>query len=159
MRIIILTLGIFITFFSCNTFTFAKASSQALNSPTNNNRPLAKIADIKIISQNMQRENEGNLSFSTTYLIQNQSNKPIQQIDWYAVYIFNNRIIDTRFIELKFNQFNILQPAQKYYLSTLLPETEMNKLSKKLFTNNASNIKVKLIVKLIQFDDGSIISK
>ncbi|MDA3977933.1 hypothetical protein [Gallibacterium sp. AGMB14963] len=110
-------------------------------------------AEIRVISQNMQREPDGTISFATTYSIQNQSKKSIQQVAWYAVYTFNDRIIDNRFINLKFNQFNILKPQQRYYLSTLLPEEEMITFSKNIFTNNTKNIRIKPIIKFIQFDD------
>ncbi|OBX09687.1 hypothetical protein QV08_01060, partial [Gallibacterium salpingitidis] len=156
MRIIVLILGIFITFFSYNRSALANVFPDI---PTQNANKISHQAEIRVLSQNVQRNHDGQLSFSTTYAIQNQSDKSIQQIAWYAVYIFNNRIIDNRFINLKFNQFNILKPDQKYYLSTLLPEEEMTDFSKNLFTNDAKKITIKPVIKFIQFDDGTTITK
>lgn len=156
MRIITLILGIFITFFGYSQMTLADVFPHSSIKP---NIQIPFSAEIRVISQNMQREPDGTISFATTYSIQNQSKKSIQQVAWYAVYTFNDRIIDNRFINLKFNQFNILKPQQRYYLSTLLPEEEMAAFSKNIFTNETKNIRIKPIIKFIQFDDGSIVSR
>ena len=142
MPIFAFILAIFFIIFS----TQAAASVQP-NSFTNKPFDSYKLVDIQVVSQNIQKQDNGKLMFSTTYLIKNKSSQNIKQLAWYAVFIFNNRII--------FKQFNILKPNQQYYLLTFTPEDEMPSFSKELFASDSSDIKVKPIIKSIVFDDGS----
>ncbi|OBW98950.1 hypothetical protein [Gallibacterium genomosp. 1] len=135
-------------------------STQALaevppNSFTNKPFDSYRLVDIQVISQNIQKQDNGKLMFSTTYLIKNKSSQNIKKLAWYAVFIFNNRIIDNRLSHINFKQFNILKPNQQYYLIAFTPEDEMPTFSKELFTSDSSDIKVKPIIKSIVFDDGS----
>lgn len=150
MPIFAFIIAIFFIIFS----TQAAASVQP-NSFTNKPFDSYKLVDIQVVSQNIQKQDDGKLMFSTTYLIKNKSSQNIKQLAWYAVFIFNNRIIDNRLSHINFKQFNILKPNQKYYLLTFTPEDEMPSFSKELFASDSSDIKVKPIIKSIVFDDGS----
>lgn len=127
MRKIILILGIFVSILGYNNVVSANILHRS--HPFKLLHP-SYPAEIHVISQNVQRDGMGKLFFTTTYTVKNNSPKAIQRLVWYAVYIFNNRIIDNHLVNLEFNQFNILKPNQSYYLSTHFAELDMSHFSK-----------------------------
>lgn len=110
---------------------------------------------VKIIPMNRQISKDKHDDEITTmsYKIKNLSDKPIKSVHWDSIYIWNANSLYTHDFPITFEAK--LYPQKEQVISEMVLIKKLHEKNQRLVKNPNNEIKVEIIARAIEFDDGS----